>query len=68
MSRNPRSSAARNKRRELLENLKKAKEGGISRTELLEVFLLYFFFLSSLFSFLSLYFFILISLNLFELA
>lgn len=37
MSRNPRSNAARNKRREQLENLKKAKEGGISRTELLEV-------------------------------
>jgi hypothetical protein len=35
--RNSRSNAARNKRREQLDNLKKAKEGGLSRTELLEV-------------------------------
>lgn len=37
MSRNQRTSALRNKRRESLANLKKAKEEGISRTELLEV-------------------------------
>jgi hypothetical protein len=41
--RNQRSQAARNKRREQLENLKKAKEGGLSRTDLLEVRSCFFF-------------------------
>lgn len=39
--RNKRATASRAKRRELLDNMKKIKEGGLSRTEELEVKIIY---------------------------